>query len=813
MRPPSNTSGPMDHLPLRIVGYAWGESYVEDLLTLAIPALLAPGNLPAIASEVEAELVLVSEERLFDKISSHPTIAKVRDLCPVRLLGLDDLVTRREKYGMALTFALHRAMADLGPAMTDHWFLFFNADFVLADGSLRNVLRRLRQGERILASPSYCTVKEDVIRHLRQRASADPTVLAIQPREMASLILQHRHNTIRGKTINQDRFHLLQADQFYWEVDQNTLIGHQMPVAVIGMRPERYLAEPNAYWDHGLMSELCPTADIKVLGDSDEFLMLELRNGDVASDQIVSGLPDPQDLGRRMIGWVTPYQASFAFRPLTLHASDCCQPAIDMARQQLDEYVRNVLSFAPQFPSHVDHPQWNYHWPDFIKARHNFLSARLGSITETQPPPAATLPSDELWWHYDGAEKALARKTRLMHEEKKRKLEALQSALDDAGRELELIQNKAPYSTVVLQQHRTQGVLSEFIDLPQSHAGEQTIAKKRQIEEDIARIEQSYRDSIAPLEREHVVLQSEYAKMIRPRVRSAGIPIIQWGDAATERAQRITPNRLRRLARSAYYRVFGRWPYLTMLNPYRSCLQPMLESIHQAKKQGATDVLVVSNKPNLSLGALGFTGKVARVSYDGFSSGLIHLALDSNARFDLCIVDLSADDLMQFPEIIEIAQACLRPGGTIVGFSVLPRALPSEMQFDDLPGELILTGSRASAAAMAIYSTALGGDRRPRAARLAHGVFRLFVNVPRFWWINYVEAAATRQGRKPDPAFSTGVTIVVRTTQQAAATGLPQFCSATSNGALGLAADTEAGMLLPASRLRTLDRDISNSLV
>jgi hypothetical protein len=54
--------------------------------------------------------------------------------------GLDDLITVKDKYGMALTHALHRGFSDLGPAMTDSCQIFLNADFILADGCLRNRL-------------------------------------------------------------------------------------------------------------------------------------------------------------------------------------------------------------------------------------------------------------------------------------------------------------------------------------------------------------------------------------------------------------------------------------------------------------------------------------------------------------------------------------------------------------------------------------------------------------------------------------------------------------------------------------------------
>jgi hypothetical protein len=183
-----------------------------------------------------------------------------------------------DKYGMALSYVLHRGFADLGEEMTNSWQIFLNADFVLADGSLRALLPHLARGKRILASPSYCVNELAVAAELRDRIDPRSLALTLPPREMAAMVLRHRHNTIRGKTFNQRAISMLIMDQFYWEANRDTLLGFQMPVAIVGLWPQRCLPEPTAYWDHGLIREFCPDADICVLGDSDEFLMLELRS-------------------------------------------------------------------------------------------------------------------------------------------------------------------------------------------------------------------------------------------------------------------------------------------------------------------------------------------------------------------------------------------------------------------------------------------------------------------------------------------------------------------------------------------------------
>ena len=362
--------------PTRIITYAWGETYVDALLTLTLPALLAPGNLPYVASEVPCQLVILTERRFFSKFDRHPTIAQIRKLCPIRLVRLDDLIVSKDKYGMTLTYALHRGFRDLGPAMTEQWQIFLNADFILANGSLRNVIRHLSRGERIVAAPSYCTIAEEAIPELRRQFDSTNSILSVPPRELARLVLQHRHVVIQGKTVNQSSFHMRYADQFYWSVDDGTLIGYQMPVSIVGLRPERYVAEPNSYWDFGLIWEYCPQAKVCVIGDSDELLMLELRDKRVAEDQVVPGPANKQEIAERMVTWVTPYQRHFLDFPLTLHDRDL-PPDIDDARANLRAFVDEVMSHTPPLLSHIKHSQWEYHWADFQAARR--LSNRIRS--------------------------------------------------------------------------------------------------------------------------------------------------------------------------------------------------------------------------------------------------------------------------------------------------------------------------------------------------------------------------------------------------------------------------------------------------
>jgi hypothetical protein len=352
----------MDRQPLRVIVYAWGRPYVDRLLDYTVASLLAPGNLPSLVDFFDCTLAVVTEEKLFRYIESHPLIRRIKLLCPVRLVSLDDLIGEPWQYGISLAFALFRGFSDLGEAMTKTYLLFLNADFVLADGCYDRLIPHMKRGERVLLSPSYCVAEEEVEPLLAKIRINDHGMLAIPPRQLARIIIDYRHNTIRAKTINQCGVHFEYMDQAYWKVNDDTIIGYQMPICMVAMRPEVALTEINTFWDWGIVYEFCPSRELTVLGDSDEFLMLELRNENAHLDSIRLGPTTPRAAAARMSTYLTRYQIDNARFPLTLHA-DSVPKDTDGPRSKLQGFMDELLRSYRTGPllSHRNHPQWLYH--------------------------------------------------------------------------------------------------------------------------------------------------------------------------------------------------------------------------------------------------------------------------------------------------------------------------------------------------------------------------------------------------------------------------------------------------------------------
>jgi hypothetical protein len=790
--------------PTRIITYAWGERYVHELLSLTLPALLAPRNLPSVAALVPCELIILTEERFFATVNSHASILRAKGFCPLRLIGLDDLITKKDKYGMALTHALHRGFSDLGPAMTDSWLIFLNADFILADGCLRNVLRYLARGEHLVASPSYCVAATEVVPELRRRVDRNTSTLSISPRELAALAIKHRHNTIRGKTVNERLFNIRHMDQFYWLVDTNTLLGHQMPIAIVGMRPEQYLSEVNSYWDYGLMREFCPKAEVCVLGDSDEFLMIELREREVAEGQISPRWPEPREIAERMMVFLTGYQRDFARHPLTLHASELT-PEVTDARAKLRAYVDEILSYLPPFlPSHIDHPQWDYHMPGFMEARHQLLSARLGSLTETTKPPASMSKVDRIWWELDGVHKMFSRKRGEIEESMSQLLALVHGEIGRIDSEMakqratidqEFIRDLAIIQSKSIRSDVDDIVVNSFLgaDSTSNSASHDALVtlieryeeklcqiqspavkrKKNELKQSIEKIIHLYDKRIQRLELDRKSkcqeLEAAYQHLLKRRVLSAAIPYVSLhrGVAAVTP---LTGGTISRLMEKIYRTMFGKLPRVTQLSCYWAPLRHFVRLVDMATARGAKNVLVIgSGHGFIDTIADHLPGLHGLVSMSDLKTGNLAKACDRLPKWDLCICNLEPAELAEVSTILTAIKPVMSNGGTIIGFYLNNDAAPIPMDgaWIDSMSQLrdrrrfYFAGSIGSARVVRKYRDAANSYRPGGYSiiRRAMFVLRLLKIVPLALVANRTEAAIAPEGFPAPPPVCTSVTI------------------------------------------------------
>jgi hypothetical protein len=345
--------------PVRLITMVWGDSYCERLIEFTLPSILAPGNLPALAIHFDCELAIVTESRLVKMFEASDVVKRIKNFAKVKYVYLDDLVEGVSGYGMALTYALHRGFDDLSPeVMTNTFLVFFNADFILADDSYKSMAQHMLKGERLIFSPSYCVVAEEVLPQLQANFDPETQTIAIPKRSMAFLGIAYRHNTVRSKVINQQRYHMHVTDQLYWMVDDTTMLGRQLPIAIVCMKPQKPYTDPLCFWDYATISEACPTANRCVLGDSDDFMMIELRDRTTLGEHMKIGRISAKEIGVGLGNYMTVDQFEMGKYPLVLHCADLPEN-VEEEQTKLKKFVDEVYRYIPKKPiSYIDHRFW-----------------------------------------------------------------------------------------------------------------------------------------------------------------------------------------------------------------------------------------------------------------------------------------------------------------------------------------------------------------------------------------------------------------------------------------------------------------------
>jgi len=334
----------------------WGARYVEEFTRVSLPSFLAPGNLPHLAAETDLEILVMTSAASVPVFGEQPMFQHLQKLCRVRFILIDDLIASGV-YGVTLTLAYARGIQDSGADQTRTHFVFMNADFVLADGALVTLLKALRAGHRCIMAPSLRATSETTLPRLAAAAGPDGT-LALPPRQMVRLAFDNLHPTVVGKAVTQGFVTCDTHNQVYWQVDDTTLLARHYLIFMLAITPEVPLGAINSYCDYGFVPEMVPSGEFSVLGDSDDFFMLELQPLAQERQFIRLGSSTIPAIADELSFWTTAEHRRFAEAEVVFRTADP-PPGLDAARQGLAGFMGRLQGRLRQPPvSHVGHDYW-----------------------------------------------------------------------------------------------------------------------------------------------------------------------------------------------------------------------------------------------------------------------------------------------------------------------------------------------------------------------------------------------------------------------------------------------------------------------
>ena len=146
---------------------------------------------------------------------------------------------------------------------------------------------------------------------------------------------------------------------------------------MIAIRPEVGDFTIGSSCDYSFIPEMCPSNNVEIITDSDDYLVIELQPRNHESKSLKSGPHNVDQLAGVLSEWTTARHRENSATTVVFHADDI-PPELDASVTEADQFVARVNSKLKKNPkAHRQHPYWT------------------GAIAAFNEASGATLNSDE----------------------------------------------------------------------------------------------------------------------------------------------------------------------------------------------------------------------------------------------------------------------------------------------------------------------------------------------------------------------------------------------------------------------------------
>src|SRR4051812_4646266 len=342
---------------VKLVLPVWGYEYVRQFLECGLPTLLAPGNVPALAAELPCEFILLTSADDEEFLREHSTFKRLSAICHTEIRLIDHFISDGN-YSTTITLAYTEVVRSTGLEMVDTCFFFLVSDYIMADGSLLSALKRMQAGASAVLVGNFQVSREDAMPWLLDKLSVAKGSLALPPREMMQWALNHLHPTTLANMINIPFSHNSHTNRVFWRVDGATILGRFYLMHMLCVRPETNAFIIGASCDYSFVPEMCPSGNVDVITDSDDYLVIEMQPREHEAQFLRPGPLKPRVLSKSLTEWTTAIHRKNALHSIIFHAADV-PPEIAASMAEADAYIEQVArAMKRKALPHRGHPYW-----------------------------------------------------------------------------------------------------------------------------------------------------------------------------------------------------------------------------------------------------------------------------------------------------------------------------------------------------------------------------------------------------------------------------------------------------------------------
>jgi hypothetical protein len=241
--------------------------------------------------------------------------------------------------------------------MVDTCFFFLVSDYVVADHSFSNVLTRMLSGCSAVQVGNFQVAQETAAPWLLERLNGVSGAISFPPRELMCWGLSNLHPATVANIVNYPLMHNEHANRLFWRVDSMTLIGRFYLMHMICVRPERTDFTIGSSCDYSFIPEMCPSGNVQIIADSDEYLVIEMQPRTHESATLRTRPQTIRRLARRLSEWTTVGHRKNAETTVVFHAGDIPQQ-LPAAKSEADRFIGAVRDRMERPSPFRDHPYW-----------------------------------------------------------------------------------------------------------------------------------------------------------------------------------------------------------------------------------------------------------------------------------------------------------------------------------------------------------------------------------------------------------------------------------------------------------------------
>jgi hypothetical protein len=165
------------------------------------------------------------------------------------------------------------------------------------------------------------------------------------------------HPATLANTVNYPAFHNAHTNRLFWRVDRDTLIGRFYLMHQICIRPQTTDFVIGSASDYSFVAEMCPTGNIVILTDSDDYFVAEVQPLHHESHHIRLGPHSIDELAVCLSEWTNRRHRLNAENTIVFHARDL-PASIPEAAADADKFIRDITSRLGKEQPLRNHPYW-----------------------------------------------------------------------------------------------------------------------------------------------------------------------------------------------------------------------------------------------------------------------------------------------------------------------------------------------------------------------------------------------------------------------------------------------------------------------